>query len=262
MKICTACNTVYSDDTLNFCLDDGTALTLHNNLPPAQPFSVNADSFSSAEVPTQVSRLPNFSSKSELPPTIASSYSPTPSFIPQNFSSSPPTAGSNRRFWYLGIIAGAVIFGVAVSMLVAVNRSKWSGKRDNSSNNSAIRTFSSPVINSSVPESKETIYPEFDLTGVWKGRFSDTESSLNINLQKGRTFSGTLTKSEYIVEFVGQINYETRAVSMRETKVLKTPAGGIWYLGNNNGTISADGKKMSGKGKDKNMSYDWNYTKQ
>jgi hypothetical protein len=261
MKVCTACNTVYSDDTLNFCLDDGTALTVQKTSSPVQPFSGNAESFSGAEIPTQVSRLPNFSSKADLPPTIASSYSSTPAFIPPNFSASPPVR-PKRSFLYLGIVAGAVIFGVAVGILVAVNWSKWSGKGDNFNNNSAVRTFSSPVANSSVPEKKETSLPEFDLIGVWKGKFSDAESTLEITSQKGKTFSGTLNKSGFTVEFVGQVNYETRAVSMKETKVLKTPADGIWYLGNNNGTISADGKKMSGKGKDKNISYDWNYTKQ
>lgn len=260
MKVCTACNTVYSDDTLNFCLNDGTYLTVQNTpLPP--PSFGNPGSFSGAEIPTQVSGLPNFSPKTEPPPTIVSSYSATPQFVPQNFSAPPPVR-PNRSFLYLGIIAGVVIFGVVGGILIAVNWSKWNGKSGNSSNNSTVRTFSSPVTKSTTPETKVTSTPEFDLIGVWKGKFSDSEASLNITAQRGETFSGTLSKSGYIVEFVGQINYSTRAVSMRETKVLKTPDGGTWYLGNNNGTISADGKKMSGKGKDKNLSYDWNFTQQ
>lgn len=35
MKVCTVCNRTYSDETLNFCLDDGGALTDYgDNAPP------------------------------------------------------------------------------------------------------------------------------------------------------------------------------------------------------------------------------------
>ena len=81
---------------------------------------------------------------------------------------------------------------------------------------------------------------------------------------EGNSFSGTKTQGSNQVAFVGTINPATRAVSMRETRVLKGRPysnGTGWSLGTESGTLSADGKKLSGKGKDQYQAYTWSYTK-
>jgi hypothetical protein len=55
------------------------------------------------------------------------------------------------------------------------------------------------------------------------------------------------------------VNSATRRVTIKETRVIK---GSGWNLGINNGSISSDGKKMSGKAKDtKGKVYSWSFTK-
>ena len=47
MKICPTCRRTYADDALNFCLEDGTVLTVSNEPPPTvmmhQPAQTNAN---------------------------------------------------------------------------------------------------------------------------------------------------------------------------------------------------------------------------
>lgn len=268
MKICTACNTTYSDDTLNFCLVDGTTLTPQENLSSNPPFSYNPNSWGDAEIPTQVSNHANFTRQNPEPPPTVSSFSPPPSYVPQNFSSAPP-ATPNRSLMYAAIVGGAVIFGVIIgAAIIAVNWNKPSVANNSAINTtvSNIATLTNTKVNSSSNNSKttetNTTAPKIDFVGTWKGKFNDASASLNITNQSGEAFSGTLVTKGYTVEIVGQTNSARRSVSIRETKVLKTPAGSTWNLGKDDGTISADGSTMSGTGKDKNVSYKWSFTKQ
>jgi hypothetical protein len=279
MKICTACNTTYSDD-LNFCLVDGTTLTPEKSLSSNQPFSYNPNNWSDAETPTQVSNRANFTQQNPQPPPTVASFSPPPSYVPQNFSSVPPTASSNRGLMF-AIVAGAAIFGVivVVGIIIAANWNKPTDGSNNSitSRNSAANTTvnnavtvsntkvnsnSSSTSNSNTNEANTTTSPKFDFVGTWKGKFDKDAASLNITSQSGETFSGTLLTKGYTVEITGQVNSAKRTVSIRETKVLKTPAGSNWNLGKDDGTISENGKTMSGTGRDKNISYTWSFTKQ
>jgi hypothetical protein len=61
-------------------------------------------------------------------------------------------------------------------------------------------------------------------------------------------------------EFEGTINGET--VHMKQTKVL---SGSDWSLGEDSGTVSGDGKQMTGTGKDEmggalGISYQWTFS--
>jgi len=274
MKICTACNTTYSDDTLNFCLVDGTTLTPEKNITFDQvPFSYNPGSWSETETPTQVSGTPVSYPNTE-PPTGASSF---PSYVPQNFSSSPPPPSNpSRGLMFPAIVAGAVIFGIIAGVLMATSWNKpgtvypvaIKNPAANTPSNSASVT-NAPAYTNAAPANNSVLSnpnkaassQKFDLTGTWRGKFNEASATLNITTQRGDSFSGTLSKNGYVVEFTGQINQTKRTVSIKETKVLKTPPNLIWNLGENSGTISEDGKTMSGTGKDKNVSYGWSFTR-
>lgn len=273
MKICTACNTTYSDDSLNFCLVDGTTLTPQNNLSSNQPpISYNAGNWFETETPTQVSNHANFTQQNSQPPPTIASFSPSSSYIPQNFSGAPP-ASSNRGLMYAAIVGGAIIFGVIVgAAIIAVNWNRPpAANNSNAVRNSAVNTTVNTVTvsntkvnsnSSSTSNANTTTSPKFDVVGTWKGQFDKDAASLNITSQTGESFSGTLITKGYTVEITGQMNSAKRSVSIRETKVLKTPSGSIWNLGKEDGTISENGKTMGGKGRDKNITYNWTFTKQ
>jgi hypothetical protein len=272
MKICTVCNTTYSDDALNFCLTDGSMLISKKDVSFDQvPFPYEPGSWSDEEVPTQVSGRPVSSPNSEAPLTAAPSS--TPKVVRQNFSSF-RSASQNRSFMLPAIVAGAVIFGVVIGLLMATNRngagSTYSVMNTNSSKatmtnaaavaNTTVSTNSAP--NSVLPQPKQTTSGKIDLIGVWKGKFNKIPATLNIKTQEGETFSGTLSKAGYLVEFTGQFDKERRTVSIKETKVLKTPPDSVWNLGKDLGNISENGREMSGFGSDHRVSYEWSFTKQ
>jgi hypothetical protein len=171
------------------------------------------------------------------------------------------------------IVAGVVIFGVVIGLLMTTNRNgsgaNYSVVRTNTSvakvvngspANPTVYTNSAP--NSVLPQTKQTPAGKFELVGTWKGKFNNVPATLEITTQKGETFSGTLRKNGYLVEFTGRLNKESRAVSIKETKVLKTPSDSIWNLGKDIGSISEDGREMSGTGADQRVSYDWSFTRQ
>jgi len=273
MKICTACNAAYSDDTLNYCPVDGTTLTPEKKISFEQvPFSYKVGSWSETETPTQISNQTDFSSNSEAPPTAASSFSPTPPFVPQKFPS-PPGSKPSSNSMNLPIIAGAVVFGIAIGLMMAANRNNPAepeirvvASKNSAANvavaNTAVITNSAPANEAFISETNKPLSKKTNLTGAWKGKFNESPAVLLITAHNDETFSGTLSKNGYVVEFVGQINYAKSSVSIKETKVLETPPGSKWNLGEDNGTISENGKAMRGTGKDKNISYGWSFTKQ
>ena len=272
MKTCPMCKSVYADNSLNFCLNDGTMLFEGDSSLPTVAFSNLPTNASDAEIPTQITRLPDLSASQPPPDRF---FSPPFQFIPQISAATEPTG---RSYKYPLIIVGTLIFGVIGGLLIAVGLGKWTSGNNSVTNtnstiyglsnsntasniNTASNTNSNVVKNANV-EVEKTPVPEFDLVGTWEGKFDTTVSTLNILNQNGKTFSGTLNRKDgYVIEFAGEINHEKRTVSMNETKILKLPKDGAWILGKNNGTISADGKSMRGKGKDKVNSYQWTFTK-
>lgn len=274
MKTCPTCNRTYADDSLNFCLDDGATLFDGDASLPTVAFSNRPTDPSIAEIPTQIARLPNLSDSQPPPLTVASSFSPPFQFVPQVASVSKPA--DNRKYKYLAIAAGLLFFGVVGSLLIAVGLGKWtSGNNSTTNNNSpgyvvsnsntASNNSNSVSVTNSNTETDQKSEPEFNLVGIWKGKHggNSVSSTLNILNQNDKTFSGTLNRKDgYVIEFTGVINYEKLTVSMNETKTLKVPKNGRWSLGKNNGVISADGKSMQGKGKDKFTSYPWSFTKE
>jgi serine/threonine protein kinase len=103
------------------------------------------------------------------------------------------------------------------------------------------------------------------LTGEWVGTYGPMgqPATLIIQESKGGRLSGILEQGGVRVAFVGNVNISTRQVSIKETRVL---SGREWSLGENTGSISADGREMSGTGGDAvgaqlGISYQWSFTK-
>jgi hypothetical protein len=285
MKICTACNATYSDDTLTFCPVDGTTLTPRKDISIDQvPFSYESSSWSDIETSTS-SQAGSFTNSE--PPIIADTfYEPPPA--PQNFSPAPQSKHRQSSMFplvvtgsiILAVVAGALMMAISgnsgddypevrvnsgVSLRVA-NITSVNAARSNAAVTTAQDyTNSAPANNSSnIEAGKMTSKPisrKTDFTGIWKGKFNEMPATLSITTQKDDTFSGTLSKNGYVVKLIGKINFAKGTVSITETEVLQTPSSSKWNLGTDDGIVSNGGKSMNGTGRDKNGSYSWSFTK-
>jgi hypothetical protein len=279
MKTCTACSTKYSDDTLSFCPVDGTTLTPEKQISYEQvPFSYEPGSWSGAEIPPPPSENPNYISNFGPPPAANSFSLPPPLPVPQNISSTGPRRNSNHRLLFPAVAVGAVLLAAVVVLLMATG-SDNSGTGSypvaaRANSNVTVRVANTTVVNSAPAPAKSApantsalsntgkpISRKIDFTGIWKGKFNNVPATLSITTQQGDVFSGTLSKNGYVIELSGKINFEKGTVAITETAVLQTPANSKWNLGTDDGTISEDGKSMSGTGKDKNGSYPWSFIK-
>ena len=289
MKVCTACNASYSDETLSFCPVDGTTLTPQKDVSFEQiPFSYEPGNWSDAEA-TASSREDSFTNPE--PPITASFSEPSPSAsAPQNVSSAAGKPSSNNSIVAVvvclvafSLLAGALMIitsgnrgsrdepQVRATNVAAVRAEPVNAARANSANavvanSNASANWASVRANSSNAAANgvvtgKPISPKTDLTGIWQGKFSDEPTVLSITTQTSDSFSGTLSKKGYIIKITGKVDFDKGAVAITETKVLQTPPNLNWYLGTNDGTISVDGKSMSGTGRDKNGSYSWSFTK-
>lgn len=135
MKQCPACNRIYTDDELSFCLEDGTQLqstvpggeaypSFDPNLDPnktlaySQPRETN---------PPQANVHPT--APVNQAPMTPPSWSPSPSYSPT------PTlqpARKSGKAWIIGAIAAVVVLGVGIFALLAII-----GKDSSTSNNNA-----------------------------------------------------------------------------------------------------------------------------
>lgn len=106
--------------------------------------------------------------------------------------------------------------------------------------------------NSSNTQSETASSGYIDLVGQWKGTAGGNPSTLVITNHMGDTFSGTETVGEYQIRIAGVVDLKTRQITIRETDVIKGPAG--YGLGLGKGIIAPNGKQMSGEWKAKGTS--------
>jgi len=175
-------------------------------------------------------------------------------------------SGPDRsKKWF--VIVPAILFVVIALLvtLIALNFvvSRIRASRDAARNLTA-NTNSAPVAE---PPEGETppLTPEslFDLKGTWEGTYGpfNNPTKLIINHQQGHDLDGVLEQGSVRVAFKGVCDPLTRSVQLTQTEVL---SGENWSLGVDVGTLSDDGKKLSGTGKDgvggmMGISYNWTF---
>ncbi len=129
------------------------------------------------------------------------------------------------------------------------------------------RVQPSPTADEQVGSEAETAAGDHGagLKGKWSGTYGPLgqSASLDIKEARGKRFGGVLEQNGVRVAVEGELNGSTREVTLKETRVL---SGKGWVLGVNNGTISADGRQMSGTGADSigaqfGVSYHWSFSK-
>jgi hypothetical protein len=290
MKICTACNSTYSDETLIFCPSDGTTLTPEKKISFDQvPFPYGSGNWSDAEEAAS-SGADSFSNPE---PPVAATF-PQPPWAPQNLTSA-PNRNANRSS-ILPVAAGAVAVIAFAGLLAFIisgssnydepevrvrsantvrlaNGTSVRAEPENivrtnantavAVNGPATTANAAPANNTAVAINVpvRSISRKTDFTGIWQGKFNEEPAVLSITTQKGDNFSGTLSKKGYIIVISGKIDFDKGTVSVMETEVLQTPPNLNWNLGTNDGKIFDGGKMMSGVGSDKKSSYSWSFTK-
>jgi serine/threonine protein kinase len=154
------------------------------------------------------------------------------------------------------MVALVVIIGVALAIQFVVSRLQASRER-------AAQTAQTAQQNT-VPATTMTTTSE-DLRGTWAGTYGPlgTASKLIIKNQSGNNLDGVLEQGTIRVAFKGSYDAQSRTLTMSQTEVL---SGDDWNLGEDVGTLSADGKKISGTGKDAlggslGISYQWTFTR-
>ena len=156
------------------------------------------------------------------------------------------------------IVAALGVFFALILLVVAVIVINYVVARMKASRDVAVQTQtqSAPPV---VPISN------IDLKGTWAGTYGPLgyATKLVINEQDGNSVDGQLEQGSIRVAFKGTYEPASRTLTMKQTEVL---SGEGWNLGEDVGTVSDDGKKMTGTGKDPlgeslGIAYQWTFSR-
>ena len=156
------------------------------------------------------------------------------------------------------IVAASGVFFALILLVVAVIVINYVVARMKASRDVAVQTQtqSAPPV---VPISN------IDLKGTWAGTYGPLgyATKLVINEQDGNSLDGQLEQGSIRVAFKGTYEPASRTLTMKQTEVL---SGEGWNLGEDVGTVSDDGKKMTGTGKDPlgeslGIAYQWTFSR-
>jgi len=181
------------------------------------------------------------------------------------------TTGPDRsKKWFVIVPAALFVLIALLVTVIALNYvvSRLRASRD-IARNLAVNANSAPVIEPTpIAEATETplkLDSLFDLKGTWDGTYGpfNNQTKLIINQQQGQNIDGVLEQGATRVAFKGTFDPLSRSLRLTQTEVL---SGEDWSLGEDVGTLSADGKKLSGTGKDAvggmmGISYNWTFEK-
>jgi len=99
------------------------------------------------------------------------------------------------------------------------------------------------------------------IVGTWLGKFSNLNATLCITHQSNNSFKGTLICTNWRVNakvaIDGNLDPKTNEVIIRQLRVIS----GYWIPCDNPGTLSSDGKYLSGTGTYKKRLYEWSLRK-
>lgn len=162
--------------------------------------------------------------------------------------------------WIAAIAGVGVLAIVLVTLGIGIKfGAAWLGKKDTPVQNRQPQTNPTSTENPSTPV-KSTVN---NLNGTWTGKYGPLQqtATLTIKNHKGNSFDGVLEQGGTRVAFEGTIDGD--AVHMKQLRVL---SGSDWSLGEDTGTVSSDGKQMSGTGKDAmggalGISYQWSFSR-
>jgi serine/threonine protein kinase len=183
-------------------------------------------------------------------------------------NSLPPTITSERRTshlwkWIVAIVGVSIFAIVLVGLGVAAKFGPdllWQKKSPPEQNNRAQTTPKPQESPANVAAANVSVG---DLSGKWTGTYGplNQTTTLTINNHNGDSFEGILEQGGTRVAFKGTI--ESGTIHMKQSAVL---SGADWSLGEDSGTVSSDGKRMSGTGQDAmggalGITYQWTFSR-
>ena len=251
MKTCPNCHRTYADDTMAFCLDDGSLLSTSSPNQATQGYPPSRDTAPATQV---LAAAPSTAPTMVAPPPASSNRT--------GAYQSPP----NRSRWPL--ILGAIALLAVAGVILAVVAGVWLFNRDTSTTKSSSRSSNAVTAtptpgwnqteNQPAAKNEAPPQPTPAMSGVWVGKFDEYAARLTITETNRNSFVGDISGKTFEIIIEGDFDSGTRAVTFRETRVIRDKE---WVLGTNFGTMSADGQKISGRGK-ANSTYSWSFTRQ
>jgi hypothetical protein len=188
MKSCPTCQRTFDDQTLSYCLDDGTPLveiydsqaTLVN-----APYRADTDPTRAATDPVRLAPEPTL----VVSPSYGG-YQPPPT----------ETKSSGRGKWILVAIGIPVALGVIVVISAAIGVIWLSQGSENSNRPVANRNTSEPTETPEIretPESSPTPSELASVSGIWKGNWTNSKGesgTTTITIEEAE--DGTITGNE------------------------------------------------------------------
>jgi hypothetical protein len=216
MKVCPRCQKTYTDDNLNFCLDDGVVLqqTGSSEAPPTvfmnQPASTNPQPM-------------------VQPPPTMQSQQPAWNTAPQQQYGGPPKKSSKAWIWVL-LILGVVVIGcgtLSVVGIILINKSADTTAANNTATSNTKPIANTKTSSNTTASNATTTFPSntSSTTSTTDGR-SDVE---DIELQKwvkdnsivgnteftGGEFIMSSKQKGYYYVLVAPDNYTTDGANVR-----------------------------------------------
>ena len=181
-----------------------------------------------------------------------------------------PQRQPQPRHHLLWIIPSLIVFVIAIGMVGLIVFMKFGGQIGDRTQNSnqKILTQSGEAPTPEQEKSSESAVTTgsattSDLRGTWIGTYGPLggAATLIIKRHQDNVLEGELSQGPVVVAFNGTVT--GGSVNLRQTRVLK---GDGWSLGEDSGTVSADGKTMSGSGADTTggplgLTYQWSFTR-
>lgn len=177
----------------------------------------------------------------------------------------PESRPDRSKKWFIIVPAALFVIMALLVTMLALNflLSRIRASRD-IARNISINTNSAPIAEPSQNEEPILTTDSLsDLKGTWEGTYGpfNNPTKLIINHQQGQNLDGVLEQQTVRVAFKGTFDPLSRSLRLTQTEVL---SGEDWSLGEDVGTLSADGKKLNGTGKDAvggqlGISYNWTF---
>ena len=178
MKVCPRCQKTYSDENLNFCLDDGAVLTPSNPVDNSIPATVFMNPTRPTDPPQQ------FGNQSGAQPGWSAP--------PPQYSMQPPAKKSKSWLWAVGILGGLMLLcgggfvGLVFYGASLDNKNSNRSVANTSNYNSGVIVKNKSVVNSTSNSSPDYSTNKIDLAGWVKGdtdagytEFTDGELLMN-----------------------------------------------------------------------------------
>lgn len=200
MKICPSCRRTYSDDSLNFCLDDGSVLTLKAPDPQETLVMNPPGGTSPAVAPTDPSGVPT-------------SWNTVPQ---DQFTMRPPKKKSRVWLWVVGIFAVLILicgggFFAVITMVDWDSIARSTNTGNSSRNWNTQGNDRANASNSSTPSSPGS-GDDIDMTG-WAKQPSSWGTT---QFSNGELVMNSKDKGFYFVQ-VALDKYETQGATTRVT---------------------------------------------